>query len=76
MRASGGGGIGIRAPLPLRLLPLLALLLLLLLGSIPGSQARERPALQLLRANDERNKTGLAVVESTLAYIEALEVCV
>jgi len=53
---------------------LLPLLLLLWAGLPRPSQARERPALQLLRPNDERNRTGLAVVESTLAYIEALQV--
>lgn len=54
---------------------LLRTLLLLLLAAAPSRvQARERPALQLLRPNDERNRTGLALVESTLTYIEALEV--
>lgn len=61
-----------RLPLPL----LLLLLLVLLLVGAPCSKAHERPALQLLRPNDERNRTGLAVVESALAYIEALEVSV
>lgn len=62
---------GIQGPRP----ALLLLPLLLLLALAPRiAQARERPALQLLRPNDERNRTGLALVESTLAYIEALEV--
>lgn len=55
------------------LLPTLLLLLLLLLAP-PVVQARERPALQLLKPNDAKNRTGLALVESTLAYIEALQV--
>jgi hypothetical protein len=54
-------------------LPRLLLLLPLLLAP-PVVQARERPALQLLRPNDANNRTGLALVESTLAYIEALQV--
>jgi hypothetical protein len=53
---------------------LLPLLLLLCPGLPCPTEAREQPALQLLRPNDERNRTGLVVVESTLAYIEALEV--
>jgi hypothetical protein len=76
-------GKGIRGSPPgrgLRLPPLSPLLfpvvLVVLLAWAPcGSQAREQqPALQLLRPNDERNRTGLGVVESTLAFIEALEV--
>lgn len=70
--ASGDGG-GVRRRPGLLLVLLLQLVLLLLLGA-PCSRAHERPALQLLRPNDERNRTGLVPVESTLAYIEALEV--
>lgn len=72
----GGSPRGIGGPggrLLLRALMLRALLLLL--AATPSRvQARERPALQLVRPNDERNRTGLSLVESTLAYIEALEV--
>ena len=53
------------------------LLVLLLLNILLSScHARETPltgALQLLRPNDERNRTSLLVVESTMRYIEQLE---
>lgn len=62
-----------RSPLlPTLLLRRLSLMLPLLLLASHAVQARERPALQLLRPNDAKNRTGLVLVESTLAYIEAL----
>lgn len=60
------------------LLPFLSLLLtttLLLLPSPCHAQQTKTTtaALQLLRPTDERNRTSLEVVDSTLAYVEALE---
>ena len=60
--------------LPLLFLPFLLTTTLLLLPSTCHAQTKTTTAaLQLLRPTDETNRTSLEVVDSTLAYVEALE---